>query len=164
MFRLSIVFLLVVVLPASGFAADLFKVMVSSHEDAQCLTSSGAEGLAWLPDGYRVLSDMVREQDVEAFVRKMKAAAAHFGDTASALRRSDKLINSKINEFDELVRSIGKECGLVHMYSGVTHVGTIEKVTPREIILLSGSRSISLKIENVSMLSENNLREWKGVL
>lgn len=108
-----------------------------------------------------VLSNMVREHDMESFVQKMKDAAAHFGDTASALRRSDKLINSKINEFDELVSSIGKECGLVHMYSGVTHVGTIEKVTPREIILSSGSRSISLKIENVSMLSDNELKCWK---
>ena len=108
-----------------------------------------------------VLSNMVREHDVESFVRKMKAAAAHFGDTSSALRRSDKLINSKINEFDELVRSIGKECGFVHIYSGVTHVGTIEKVTPKEIILSSGSRSIPLKIENISMLSDNDLREWK---
>ena len=108
-----------------------------------------------------ILSKMVREHDMESFVQKMKAAAAHFGDTVSALRRSDKLINSKINDFDELVRSIGKECGLVHTYSGVIHVGTIEKVTPREIILLSGSRIISLKIENVSMLSDNDLREWK---
>ncbi|MCG7853826.1 MAG: prephenate dehydrogenase [Methanosarcinaceae archaeon] len=108
-----------------------------------------------------VLSNMVREHDMKSFVQKMKDAAAHFGDTSSALRRSDKLINSKINEFDELVRSIGKECGFVHTYSGVTHVGTIEKVTPREIILSSGSRSIPLKIENISMLSDNYLREWK---
>jgi len=108
------------------------------------------------------LSEMVRQHDVESFAREMKAAAAHFGDTASAMRRSDKLINSKIREFDELVHSIGRERGLVQVYSGVTHVGIIEKVTPRNVILSRSGKTISLKIENVRLLSDNELKSWKS--
>lgn len=107
------------------------------------------------------VSDMVKQHDVEGFSKKMKDAAVHFGDTALALHRSDNLINSKIHEFDELVDSIGNERGLEHIYSGVTHVGVIEKVTPREVILLKNGKGISLKIENVRLLSDHELIEWK---
>lgn len=107
------------------------------------------------------VSDMVKQHDVEGFSKKMKDAAVHFGDTALALHRSDNLINSKIHEFDELVDSIGNERGLEHIYSGVTHVGVIKKVTPREVILLKNGKGISLKIENVRLLSEYELIEWK---
>lgn len=107
------------------------------------------------------VSDMVKQHDVEGFSKKMKDAAVHFGDTALALHRSDNLINSKIHEFDELVDSIGNERGLEHIYSGVTHVGVIKKVTPREVILLKNGKGISLKIENVRLLSDHDLIEWK---
>lgn len=108
------------------------------------------------------MSSIVRNQDVEAFTAKMKNAAAHFGDTSAALRRSDKLINSKIAELDELVNSIGMEKGLRHLYSGVVHVGTVKKVSPRNVILSNGSKLVSLKLENVRLLSPKELREWKA--
>ncbi|MDW7730882.1 MAG: prephenate dehydrogenase [Methanolobus sp.] len=107
------------------------------------------------------MSSIVRKKDVEAFTAKMKDAAVHFGDTASALRRSDKLINSKIAEFDRLLDSIGQEIGVKHIYSGVVHTGIVEKVTPRTVVLDSGSRMIPLKIENIRLLSEEEMHEWK---
>jgi len=107
------------------------------------------------------LSGMVRKGDIEGFVREMKKAASHFGDTASALRRSDKLINSKIAEFEELVHSIGRERGLRHIYSGVTHIGVIKKVTPRTVLLEGQGRDTELKIENIALLSDKELLEWK---
>jgi len=57
MYRLSIIFLSIILLSVSGFAADLFRVTISSQEDAERLTATGAEGLIWLPDGYLVLVD-----------------------------------------------------------------------------------------------------------
>lgn len=108
------------------------------------------------------MSSIVRKQDVEAFTAKMKNASVHFGDTASALRRSDKLINSKIAELDELVNSIGIEKGLRHIYSDVVHVGTVKKVTPRSVVLSTGSKPVSLKLENIRLLSPEELREWKA--
>ncbi|MCL7411160.1 MAG: prephenate dehydrogenase [Methanosarcinaceae archaeon] len=107
------------------------------------------------------ISNMVRQHDVDGFSKKMKDAAVHFGDTNLALHRSDNLINSKIHEFDELVNSIGTERGLEHIYSGVTHVGIIKKITPREVILSKNGKVISLKIENIRLLSDHELVEWK---
>lgn len=107
------------------------------------------------------ISNMVIQHDVEGFTRKMKNAAVHFGDTSLALHRSDNLINSKIREFDELVHSIGAERGLTHIYSGVTHVGVIKKVTPRDVVLSKNGKDTSLKIENIRMLSDSELIDWK---
>ncbi|MDK2826044.1 MAG: prephenate dehydrogenase [Methanolobus sp.] len=107
------------------------------------------------------MSSIVRKKDVEAFTNKMKEAAVHFGDTASALRRSDKLINSKIAEFDRLLDSIGEEIGVRHIYSGIVHTGIIKKVSPRDVVLECGSRVVPLKIENIRLLDEEELHEWK---
>jgi prephenate dehydrogenase len=107
------------------------------------------------------MSSIVRKKDVEAFTNKMKEAAVHFGDTASALRRSDKLINSKIAEFDRLLDSIGQKIGVRHIYSGIVHTGIIKKVSPRDVVLECGSRMVPLKIENIRLLDEEELHEWK---
>jgi len=107
------------------------------------------------------MSSIVRKKDVEAFTAKMKEAAVHFGDTASALRRSDKLINSKIAEFDKLLDSIGQEIGVRHIYSGIVHTGVVDKVTPRTVVLDSGSKMIPLKIENIRLLNEEEMHQWK---
>lgn len=106
-------------------------------------------------------SEMVRKHDVQGFITKMKDAAIHFGDTAPALRRSDKLINYKISEYDHLLASVGEECGLLHVYTGKIHVGKIWKVTPTEILLAEGAKTVSLKIENIQLLSAQELKEWK---
>lgn len=39
--------------------------------------------------------------------------------------------------------------------------GYCKKVTPREIILLRGKKEIKLKIENIRLLTDNELLEWK---
>jgi prephenate dehydrogenase len=109
----------------------------------------------------REMSAIVREHDVESFISRMKDASAHFGDTAAALRRSDKLINSKIAELDELVNSIGMEKGIRHIYSNVVHKGIVKKVTPRTVVLDTGSKMISLKIENIRLLNKEEMHEWK---
>lgn len=106
-------------------------------------------------------SEMVRKHDVEGFITKMKDAAIHFGDTSPALRRSDKLINFKISEYEHLLASVGEECGLLHVYTGKMHVGKVWKVTPAEVLLTEGTKTVSLKIENVQMLSPQELKEWK---
>ncbi|MEA1945639.1 MAG: prephenate dehydrogenase [Euryarchaeota archaeon] len=107
------------------------------------------------------LSELVRENSVQDFIDLMKKAASHFGDTESALRRSDKLINSKIAEFEELVQSIGMQKAVLHLRSGVTHVGSIAKVTPRTIVMREGVRSVELKIENIRLLNDSGLYNWK---
>lgn len=117
------------------------------------------------------LSKLVRAHDEEGFVKKMKAAAKQYGDTAHALRKSDKLINSRIAEYETILNSVGKVCGFSHFYSGKIHVGTLEKVGPDEITLTKlvskGTSShiknklVKLKLENLRLLSESELWEWR---
>jgi len=117
------------------------------------------------------LSGLVKAHNEEGFVNKMKSAARKYGDTAHALRKSDKLINFRIAEYETILNSIGKICGFVHFYSGKIHVGTLEKVGPDEIVLKKfvskgtspqiKNKSIKLKLENLRLLSESELREWR---
>lgn len=117
------------------------------------------------------LSSLVRVHDEEGFVRKMKAAARKYDDTTHALRRSDKLINSRITEYETIMNSVGKVCGFSHFYSGKVHVGTLEKVGLNEIIITKlaskgtapniKNKFIKLKLENLRLLSESELREWR---
>lgn len=107
------------------------------------------------------MAETVKRKDIEGFVALMKKAAAHFGDTESALRRSEKLIGTKIAEHEELVRSIGGERALKHIYSGVVHMGIVKKVTPRTVILERGGKKIEFLIENVRLLNEKELYSWK---
>jgi len=110
-----------------------------------------------------LLAETVKRKDIEGFVGIMKKAAAHFGDTESALRRSEKLIGTKIAEHEELVRSIASERALKHIYSGVVHIGTVRKVTPRTVILERGGKKTEFLIENVRLLNEKELNSWKTV-
>jgi prephenate dehydrogenase len=117
------------------------------------------------------LSGLVRAHDEEGFARKMKAAARKYGDTAHALRKSDKLINSRIAEYETILNSVGRVSGFSHIYSGKTHVGTLEKVGPDEVVLTKlvsrgtslqiKNRFIKLKLENLRLLSEPELRQWR---
>jgi len=117
------------------------------------------------------LSGLVKAHDEEGFVRKMKAASQKYGDTAHALRKSDKLINSRIAEYETILNSVGKVCGFSHFYSGKTHVGILKKVGPDEVIITKlvskgtaphiKNKVIKLKLENLRLLSESELREWR---
>ncbi len=108
-----------------------------------------------------LMADIVKKKDIEGFVDLMKKASAHFGDTESALRRSEKLIGTKIAEREELVRSIGHERAIRHIYSGVVHYGLVQKVTPRKVLLERGGKLTEFLIENVRLLDDVEFRAWK---
>jgi prephenate dehydrogenase len=81
------------------------------------------------------------------------------------------LINSKIAEYETILKSVGKVCGFSHFYSGKTHVGTLEKFSQNEIVLKKlmskgtapqiKNQFIKLKLENLRLLSESELRQWR---
>jgi prephenate dehydrogenase len=112
-------------------------------------------------DQCSLMAQAVKKKDIEGFVGLMRKAAVHFGDTESALRRSDKLIGTKIAEHEELVRSIGNECALKHIYSGVVHTGIVKKVTPRTVVMERNGKKIEFLIENIRLLNEKELYSWK---
>ncbi len=109
-----------------------------------------------------LMAETVKKRDIEGFVSIMKKAAMHFRDAESALRRSEKLIGTKIAEHEELVRSLGSERALKHIYSGAIHFGIIKKVTPRKVILERNGKTTELLIENIRLLNEKELRAWKA--
>lgn len=109
-----------------------------------------------------LMAETVKRKDIEGFVGIMKKAAAHFRDTESALRRSEKLIGTKIAEHEELVRSIESERALKHIYSGIVHIGIVRKVTPRTVILERGGKKTEFLIENVRLLNEKEMNLWKS--
>jgi prephenate dehydrogenase len=108
------------------------------------------------------MAELVSDRDIQGFVDMMKKASAHFGDTESAMRRSEKLIGTKIGEHEELVRSIGHERALKHIYSGVVHLGIIRKVSPRKVFLERKGATVEFLIENVRLLNESELFKWKA--
>ncbi|VVB87129.1 Prephenate dehydrogenase [uncultured archaeon] len=109
-----------------------------------------------------LMTELVKNKDIEGFVALMKKAAVHFGDTESALRRSEKIIGTKIAEHEELVREIGHVRALRHIYSGVVHFGVIKKVTPRTILLKRAGKTVELLIENLRLLNEQETLAWKA--
>ena len=111
------------------------------------------------------LADAVERGDNGAFEDVMLDAASHYGDTKSALRRSDKLIEANVREYEELHASVGEQRVLRHVYSGNVHAGVVRDVEGRTVVLEKKNggeaSTIRLKTENVELLSDAGAREWK---
>jgi prephenate dehydrogenase len=114
-----------------------------------------------LIDSAEALRGAVRDGDAGGFVDEMLDAARHYGDTKRALRRSDKLIEANVREYDELHASVGEERVLRHVYSGNFHVGVVRDVRGRTVYLDEGGKRVELKTENVELLSRKEARDWK---
>jgi prephenate dehydrogenase len=110
----------------------------------------------------RKLSDVVKNKDMDTFTEIMSAAARHLGDIDASMGRSDKAIRALTSELKRLRESVGKEVALKHIYSGVIHVGVVENVTPDRVGIVNRSgRKVILKLSNVELLGEEELRNWK---
>ena len=111
------------------------------------------------------LADAVERGDNGAFEDVMLDAASHYGDTKSALRRSDKLIEANVREYEELHASVGEQRVLRHVYSGNVHAGVVRDVEGRTVVLENKNggeaSTIRLKTENVELLGDAEAREWK---
>jgi prephenate dehydrogenase len=109
------------------------------------------------------LVDIINARDRDAFVAIMKRAAKHFGDAEPALKRSNKLIMANIKELEEFKRSIGSTRGLRNVYTGAVHVGIIKGVASDEIVIAEGSKQVILKTENVHLMTEEELKQYRLV-
>ena len=109
----------------------------------------------------RALSDLIKEGDIEGFVERMKQAARHFANTEAAQRRSDKLINNKIAEYERFVQAVNKYCAVKHLHTERVHTGTLVEVTPLGITLQKNKKKTRLKIENIKLLTDEEYTRWK---
>ena len=107
------------------------------------------------------LVDIINAKDRDAFVATMKRAAKHFGDAEPALKRSNKLIMANIEELEEFKRSIGSTRGLRNVYTGAVHVGIIKRASSNEIAVEEGSMEVTLKTENVQLMTEEELKRYR---
>lgn len=110
----------------------------------------------------QTLSEVVRGKDRKAFVKTMVESAKHFGDVDQAMGRSDKAIKSQVSELEKLRNSVGRELCLQHIYSGMTHLGVVEGVTPEKVVLNDNGRKYELKLSNVSVLDNEERVEYKA--
>lgn len=107
------------------------------------------------------LRDAINNDEEDRFIDIAVNATRHMGDIQNALGRSDKAINALSHEFTMLNKSIGKEVGLKHIYSGRVHVGTLKAIKDKTAILKRGSKTEQLRIANIEVLSDEELHAWK---
>ncbi|MBE6494223.1 MAG: prephenate dehydrogenase [Methanosphaera stadtmanae] len=108
------------------------------------------------------LALLVEKNEENEFVHTMRESAKHLDEFEEALGRSDKAINVLTHELNILKDSIGQEVGLKHQYSKNIHVGIIQDINNKEVILTDlKNQKIKLKISNIEILSEDEVFEWK---
>lgn len=112
----------------------------------------------------KTVKDLEKDLDVknqDKFVEAMSSAAKNLNDLEAALGRSDKAISALNQEIIILKKSIGKEVGLRHIYSGKVHIGILKSLEPDFLLLKTGKRNIMLKISNIEILDSKQMWNWK---
>lgn len=127
----------------------------------QSMNNNGPKIRNTFADAVLELRDVINNEDDEKFVEIANKATKHMGDIKNALGRSDKAINALSHEFTLLNKSIGREVGLKHIYSGKIHVGTLEGIKNKTAILRKGNKVNHLRLANIEVLSDDELYDWK---
>ncbi|ABR54733.1 Prephenate dehydrogenase [Methanococcus vannielii SB] len=108
------------------------------------------------------ISKIVQEQDRDSFVENMKNSAEHFGnETKRGLNCSNKAVYAISRENEKLLKSIGKEVGLKHIYSENVHCGILKEVYSDYLVIKQNEKEIILNISNVSLMDDKDLKLWK---
>lgn len=127
----------------------------------QSMNSNGPNIRNTFADAVLELRDVINNADEDEFVKIAIKATKNMGDIKNALGRSDKAISALSHEYSLLHKSVGKEVGLKHIYSGRIHVGILESVDGKTAVLKSGNKTKNLRIANIDVLSEDELHDWK---
>jgi prephenate dehydrogenase len=127
----------------------------------QSMNSNGPNIRNTFADAVLELRDVINNADEDEFVKIAIKATKNMGDIKNALGRSDKAISALSHEYGLLHKSVGKEVGLKHIYSGKIHVGVLESVDGKTAVLKSGNKTKNLRIANIDVLSDAELQEWK---
>lgn len=127
----------------------------------QTMNNNGAKVRNAFADAVVELRDAINSGEEEKFIEIAINATKHMGDIQNALGRSDKAINALSHEYSLLKKSVGREIGLKHIYSGKVHVGILDCVENDTAFLKRGSKSEKLRIANIEILSDDELYQWK---
>ncbi|MEM3031130.1 MAG: prephenate dehydrogenase/arogenate dehydrogenase family protein [Candidatus Micrarchaeia archaeon] len=107
------------------------------------------------------LRKVIEEKDKEGFIRLMTEAAKNYGNLEDGMAKSDKAIGALYAELNALRASVGRCVGLENIYSRAVHYGRLESVTADTVEIMEGKTRKALKLANVRVLGEDELREWK---
>ncbi|MBQ8017975.1 MAG: prephenate dehydrogenase [Methanobrevibacter sp.] len=151
--------------PIYNLMIDMIARIVAQNPyltyNIQSMNSNGAKIRNTFADAVVELRDVINSGDMDKFVEIAIKATKHMGDIKNALGRSDKAINALSHEFSLLNKSIGREVGLKHIYSGKIHVGILEGIKDNTAILKSGNKVKKIRIANIEVLSDEELYAWK---
>ena len=151
--------------PIYNLMIDMIARIVSQNPyltyNIQSMNNNGPKIRNTFADAVLELRDAINNNDDEKFIEIAINATKHMGDIKNALGRSDKAINALSHEFSLINKSIGKEVGLKHIYSGKIHVGILDSVKDKTVYLKSNSKVKMFRIANIEVLSESELYQWK---
>lgn len=108
------------------------------------------------------ISRIVGDADEKSFVKEMAKAARHYGDTESAMGRSDKAINALVYELKKLKDMRGEKVCVRHIYSGVMHYGVVDDVDAETLTLIDGGKRRRLRLSNIRLTSAGEEAEFRA--
>lgn len=151
--------------PIYNLMIDMIARIVSQNPyltyNIQSMNTNGDKIRNTFADAVLELRDVINNEDEEKFIDIAIRATKNMGDITNALGRSDKAINSLNYEYTYLFKSVGKEVGLKHIYSGKIHVGILESVDGKTVVLKDGNKVKKLRIANIRILLPEELQLWK---
>ena len=151
--------------PIYNLMIDMIARIVAQNPyltyNIQSMNNNGPKIRNTFAEAVLELRDVINSNDEDKFVDIAIKATKHMGDIKNALGRSDKAINGLNHEFSLLHKSVGKEVGLKHIYSGKIHVGMLDSIKHDTAILKSGNKVKKLRIANIEVLSDDELYNWK---
>lgn len=127
----------------------------------QSMNNNGPKIRNTFADAVIELRDVINDGDDEKFVEIAIKATKHMGDIKNALGRSDKAINALNHEHTLLNKSLGLEVGLRHIYSGKIHVGILESLDDKTVVLRKGNKLENIRVANIEVLNDEELYNWK---
>lgn len=151
--------------PIYNLMIDMIARIVAQNPyltyNIQSMNNNGPKIRNTFADAVIELRDVINNNDEDEFVNIAIKATKHMGDITNALGRSDKAISALSNEYTQLTNSVGQEVGLKHIYSGKIHVGILESLDNKTVVLRNGNKVKKLRIANISILPPDELEEWK---
>lgn len=151
--------------PIYNLMIDMIARIVAQNPyltyNIQSMNNNGPKIRNTFADAVTELRDVINNEDEEKFVEIAIKATKHMGDIKNALGRSDKAINALSHEFSLLNKSVGKEVGLKHIYSGKIHVGILERLDAKTAVLKKGNKTQNIRVANIEVLSDEEIYNWK---
>jgi prephenate dehydrogenase len=151
--------------PIYNLMIDLIARIVSQNPyltyNIQSMNNNGNKVRDTFAEAVLELRDVINSNDSEKFIDIAITSTKHMGDITNALGRSDKAISALSMEYVYLNEHVGEEVGLKHIYSGKVHVGILESLDDKTVVLQDGNKIKKLRIANINVLPPKELYKWK---